>query len=48
MCTMATLVPLAGAAAVPFAISSAVIYRPSRTPPDNAIAVDPGIPKSIG
>jgi len=48
MCTMATLVPFAPAAAVPFTISSPVVYRPSQTPPDNAIAVDPGIPKRIG
>jgi hypothetical protein len=48
MCTMATLVPLADAAVVPFTISSPVIYRPSQTPPDNDIAVDPGIPKRIG
>jgi hypothetical protein len=47
MCTMATLVSLAGAAAVPFTISSPVAWRPSQTPPDNNIAVDPGIPKRI-
>jgi len=45
MCTMATIVPLAAAAAVPFTMSSPVAYRPSQTPPDNTIAVDPGIPK---
>jgi len=48
MCTMATLVPLAGTATVPFRISSPVAWRPSQMPPDNDIAVDPGIPKRIG
>jgi hypothetical protein len=48
MCAMATIVPLAAAAAVPFTMSSPVAYRPSRTLPDNTVAVDPGIPKRIG
>jgi hypothetical protein len=43
-CTMATIVPLAAAATVPLTMSWPVAYRPSRTPPDNTIAVDPGIP----